>query len=89
LIAPIDTHSVQVHHFKWDSTSIERILDVANVNEEYAYSGEYYQMYKELKKYDFKIDLARPEYMFELGLTYPEYERYKNWNKLIKKIVSI
>jgi hypothetical protein len=26
LIAPIETHSVQVHHFKWDSTSIERIL---------------------------------------------------------------
>lgn len=89
LIAPIETHSVQVHHFKWDSTSIDRILSVANINEEYAYSGEYHQMYKELKKSNFKIDLTKPEYMFELGLTYPEYERYKNWNKLIKKIVSV
>lgn len=89
LIAPIETHSVQVHHFKWDSTSIDRILEVANLNEDYAFSSEYFQMYKELKKSNFVVDLLNPEYMFELGLTYPEYERYRNWNKLIKKIVSI
>lgn len=89
LIAPIDTHSIQVHHFKWDSTSIDRILEVANLNEDYAFSSEYFQMYKELKKNNFIVDLMNPEYMFELGLTYPEYDRYKNWNKLIKKIVTI
>jgi hypothetical protein len=89
LIAPFDTHSVQVHHFKWDSTSIDRILNVANINEEYAYSNEYFQMYKELKKTNFKIDLDKSEFMFEKGLDKPEFNRYKNWNKLIKKIVSI
>jgi hypothetical protein len=89
LIAPIDTHSVQVHHFKWDSTSIDRILDVANLNEDYAFSGEYFQMYKELKKTNLKIDVTNSEYMFELGLTSPTFNGYKNWNKLIKKIVSI
>lgn len=89
LIAPIETHSVQVHHFKWDSTSIERILDVANLNEEYAFSDEYFQMYKELKKTNFKIDVTNPEYMFELGLTSSTFNGYKNWNKLIKKIISI
>ena len=89
LIASIETHSVQVHHFKWDSTSIDRILNVANINEEYAFSSEYFQMYKELKKTNFKIDLINQEYMFELGLTKPKFSGYKNWNKLIKKIVSI
>jgi len=89
LIAPIETHSVQVHHFKWDVTSIERMLNVANINEEYAYSNEYFQMYKELNKTNFKIDLLNPDFMFELGLDKPEYNRYKNWNKLIKKIISI
>jgi len=89
LIAPIDTHSVQVHHFKWDITSIDRILEVANLNEDYAFSSEYFQMYKELKKYDFVINLLNPEYMFELGLTSPTFNSYKNWNKLIKKIISI
>jgi hypothetical protein len=89
LIAPIETHSVQVHHFKWDSTSIERVLNVANIDEDYAFSNEYFKMYKELKKTNFKIDLLKSEYMFELGLINPEFNDYKNWNKLIKKIVSI
>jgi hypothetical protein len=89
LIAPIETHSVQVHHFKWDSTSIERVLDVANLKEEYAFSDEYFKMYKELKKTNFKIDLDKTEYMFETGLVKSEYKGYKNWNKLIKKIISI
>jgi hypothetical protein len=89
LIAPVETHSVQVHHFKWDSTAIDRVLSVANLNEEYAFSSEYFKLYKEINKTNFKIDLLNPEYMFELGLTYPEYKSYKNWNKLIKKIISI
>jgi hypothetical protein len=89
LIAPIETHTVQVHHFKWDSTSIDRMFNVANINEEYAFSNEYFQMYKELKKTNFKIDLTNPDFMFEIGLTYPEYNHYRNWNKLIKKIISI
>jgi hypothetical protein len=87
LINPID--SVQVHHFKWDSTSIERILNVANVNEDYSFSNEYLTMYNQLKKTNFKIDLINPEYMFELGLIYPKFEQYTNWNKLYKKIISI
>ncbi len=89
LIAPIDTHSVQVHHFKWDKTSIERVRSVASVNETYAYSEEYRLMYKELAKTKFKIDLNNNDFMFEKGLTQPEYNRYKSWNKLIKKITSI
>jgi len=89
LIAPIETYSVQVHHFKWDSTSIERVLKVSNIDEDYAFSNEYFKMYKELKKTNFKIDLLKSEYMFELGLINPEFNDYKNWNKLINKIVSI
>jgi hypothetical protein len=89
LIAPVETHSVQVHHFKWDSTAIDRVLSVANLNEDYAFSNEYFKMYKELKKTNFKIDLLKSEYMFELGLINPEFNDYKNWNKLIKKIISI
>jgi hypothetical protein len=27
--------------------------------------------------------------MFELGLIYPEFNRYRSWNKLINKITSI
>jgi len=89
LIAPYETHSVQVHHFKWDETSIDRVFDVASINEEYSYSKEYDVMYKELKRNNFIINLKNPDYMFEENSIYPEFNKYKNWNKLIKKIISI
>jgi hypothetical protein len=89
LIAPIDTHSVQVHHFKWDITSIARIKKVAELNKEYSYSNEYMKMYKQLEKSNFLIDICDKDYMFELSDGYGEFRRYRKWNKLIKKIVSI
>ena len=89
LIAPITTHSVQVHHFKWDSTSIDRILNVAKINEDYAFSSEYFKMYTELKKTNFIVDLMNPEFMFELGLINPKHVCYGKWNKLMNKIASI
>ncbi len=89
LIAPIEKYSVQVHHFKWDSTAEQRIIDVASIKQDYSFSDEYATMFKELKKHNFKIDMDKDEFMFEKGLIYPEFKSYKGWNKLIKKIVSI
>ena len=89
LIAPIDTHSVQVHHFKWDKTSVERIRNVASINQEYAYSTEYRRMYDSLKKTRFKIDLNNQTFMFEQNQTTPKFGQYKQWGKLIRKIIAI
>ena len=89
LIAPFHDYSVQVHHFKWDSTSIDRVKEVAQIKQEYAYSSEYELMFKSLFKNKFKIDLKEDDYMFELGLTKPEYNQYKNWKNLFNKIVTI
>jgi hypothetical protein len=89
LIAPFHDYSIQVHHFKWDATSIERVKEVAQIKQEYAYSGEYELMFKSLFKNKFKIDLNEDDYMFELGLTKAEYNLYKNWKNLFNKIVSI
>lgn len=86
----INPHSfVQVHHFKWDKTCVDRIKAVADVRQTYAYSNEYGMMYDNLRRNKFKIDLSRKEYYFELGLTQPDFNRYRNWNKLIKRIMSI
>lgn len=87
LIDPINT--VQVHHFKWDETSIERIKAVADVKKDYAYSTEYELMHNSLRRTKFKINLTEEKFFFELGLTQPEFKRYRNWNKLIKIIKSI
>ncbi len=89
LIAPIDRYSVQVHHFKWDKTSIDRIRAVAGNNASYSYSEEYRTMYKELAKTKFKFDLSNPEYMFEVSEGEAEYSTYRQWNKLIKKIITV
>ena len=80
---------VQVHHFKWDETCIERIKQVVLVNQDYAYSGEYKIMFDALRKSRFKINVTNTEFMFESSDGYPEFKRYKQWNKLIKKIISI
>jgi hypothetical protein len=86
LIAPVDKYNVQVHHFKWDSTVVQRIRNVANINKDYAYSGEYRIMYRQLAKSRFKINLNDENYIFEnIG----EYDEYSQWNELLNKIISI
>jgi hypothetical protein len=85
LIAPIDEYNVQVHHFKWDSTCVERIKQVADIKKDYSFSDEYLKMYKALRNNNFEVDVTNEEYMFE----YISNNDYKQWNKLIKKIISI
>ena len=86
----INPHSfVQVHHFKWDKTCVDRIKAVADLKQTYSYSNEYNIMYEGLRKNKFKINLDKSEFMFELGLIYPNFDRYTKWNKQIKKIISI
>ena len=84
-IAPIEMYNVQVHHFKWDSTCIERIKQVADIKKDYASSDEYLKMYQTLRSNNFEIDVTNEKYMFE----YIGNNDYKQWNKLFKKIISI
>ena len=89
LIAPIDEYNVQVHHFKWDSTCIERIKSVADIKKDYSFSDEYKKMYQALRSNNFEIDISNEEYMCEEDLSNAEFKTYTNWSKLIKKIISI
>lgn len=84
-----DLGYVQVHHFKWDKTSIDRIKLVASIRQDYAYSKEYEEMFLSLRKSRFKIKLNNPEFMFVCDTIQPKFEGYTKWNKLIKKITSI
>ena len=85
LIAPVDEYNVQVHHFKWDSTCIERIKQVADIKKDYSFSNEYLKMYQALRSNNFEVDVTNKEYMFE----YIGTNDYKQWSKLLKKIISI
>ncbi len=55
LIAPVDKYNVQVHHFKWDSTCVERIKSVADIKKDYSYSDEYQKMYQAIRRNNFQI----------------------------------
>ena len=85
IIAPVEEYNVQVHHFKWDSTCVERIKAVADIKKDYSFSDEYLKMYQTLRSNNFEIDVTNTHYMFE----YISDGEYKQWNKLLKKIISI
>lgn len=85
LIAPVEEYNVEVHHFKWDSTCIDRIKLVADIRKEYSYSDEYRKMYQALRSNNFEIDITNPEFMIEECRGFG----YDHWNKLFKKIISI
>jgi hypothetical protein len=85
LIAPINEYNVQVHHFKWDSTCVERIKAVADIKKDYSYSDEYQKMYQAIRRNNFQIDIEDERFMIEND----GFEDYGHWNKLFKKIISI
>jgi len=88
---PIEEVFTQVHHFKWDSTCVERIKEVADVNKTYAYSEEYKTMYDAIRVFDWKIDICNPEFKVEKlnNFSYIDYMDYSKWNLLRDKIVTI
>lgn len=87
LIAPTDVYSVQVHHFKWDKTCLDRIKSVVDVWQTYSYSHEYKMMYDAIINSGNKIDTNNPNFMFEIGCK--NFGDYKKWNHLFKQIISI
>jgi hypothetical protein len=81
---------IQVHHFKWDSTCIERIKNVADIKKEYAFSTEYQKMYDSIKDNDFKIDINDSKFMIEyLPLRLNDFNDYGKWYRLSKIITKI
>lgn len=88
---PIEECFTQVHHFKWDSTCVTRIKEVADVNQDYAFSDEYRKMYDAIVDNNFKIDINKNEFKFVKlkNFSYIDYYDYPFWNNLMKKIVKI
>ena len=88
---PIQECFTQVHHFKWDSTCIERIKKVADLKKDYSYSSEYEIMYEAIKNSEWKINVDNLKYLVEelKEFSYIEYMDYPHWDTLTKKIVTI
>lgn len=87
-IAPYEDYSIQVHHFKWDESCVRRIKAVADINQPYAYSKEYFKLYEQLRRTDFTVNVRDKEFLFT-KCEKDNYDQYRHWDKLIRKIVSI
>ena len=79
---------IQVHHFKWDSTVLDRLKEVSETKEDYTYWQEYLKMYKSIEMFDWKIDINNPEFMLE-QMNVNNHWEYSKWGKLTKKIIVI
>lgn len=85
---PIEKGFIQVHHFKWDSTCIERIKEVSKTKKDYTYWREYREMFIRLKRNKFLVDINEKDYYIDSIGTY-DYSDYKHWPDLTQKIVEI
>lgn len=88
---PIQKVFTQVHHFKWDSSCIQRVKDVSETKEEYTYWWEYKKLYDAIKENKFKIDVNKPEYKIVKmkNNSYIDYNDYPHWNMLTEYIIRI
>jgi|TARA_B110000908_G_C10261887_1_gene459919 hypothetical protein len=88
---PTEICFAQVHHFKWDSTCLDRMMEIADIKESYAYSSEYRTMYRAIARSDWKINVQKTEFLVERlnKSSYIEYIDYTHWNKLRKLIIKL
>ena len=85
---PIKKGFVQVHHFKWDSTVLERLKEVSETKENYTYWKEYRKMYRGIQLNDWKIDVDNKEYKLQKMIR-KNYSEYNEWNELTEVIINI
>tara|TARA_B100002019_G_scaffold293385_1_gene320629 strand:- start:3594 stop:4442 length:849 start_codon:yes stop_codon:yes gene_type:complete len=79
---PIDKCFIQVQHFKWDISVLNRLRDVSRIKKSYTYHEEYKKMFDYIVDNNFKIDIMNKEFM--VTKSGKEYFDYPYWD-LIKK----
>lgn len=80
---PVDRCFVQVHHFKWDSSILNRLQETADSG--CSYASEFDLMRESLEK---GVNLKEPRFRFERYSPELGYYSYKNWNEVTKEIIS-
>ena len=81
---------IQVHHFKWDSTVLERLKEVSETEKDYTFWEEYKKMYNAIKDNDWKINIDESKFGLEKQAPFQnEHWDYQYWNRLTKGILKI
>jgi hypothetical protein len=79
---PVDKCFIQVQHFKWDISVLNRLRDVSRIKKSYTYHEEYKKMFDYILDNNFKIDIMDKEFM--IAKSGKKYFDYPYWD-LIKK----
>jgi len=85
---PIKKGFIQVHHFKWDSTVIDRMKEITEIRNEHTYWREYHKMYRNIYRNGGKIDINNPEFKIERMYENTFYD-YLHWNEITNKTINI
>ena len=88
---PVEQVFTQVHHFKWDSTVLERLLWTANMKDYYRSTVEFQKMHDSIVESGNKIDIGNLKYLVDemKEFSYINYNDYPHWDTLTSKIISI
>lgn len=78
---------IQVHHFKWDHTVLQRLTEVSQTITEYSYWQEYKKMYDQILMNGGRIDISNPN--FHIERCGKSFHDYSSWNKIRRKIVRL
>lgn len=82
---PVEDCFVQVHHFKWDSTIVERLKETYESG--CSFCKEYEKMYNSILDNRINVENKRfyiENYSPELG-----YDSYRHWNRVKNIVISI
>lgn len=88
---PVEECFTQVHHFKWDSSVLERLLWTANMKDYYRSTYEFQKMHDAIIKSGNKINTNNLKYLVEelQEFSYIDYNDYPHWDTVTNKIVLI
>jgi hypothetical protein len=84
---PIEKGFIQVHHFKWDSTVIDRLREVSEIQKDYTYWWEYKKMFDFLTENNYIVGTNDKHFYIE-SLT-NQYTDYTHWKTITNKIITI
>ena len=83
---PVDKCFIQVHHFKWDISVLNRLRDVSRVKKSYTYHEEYKRMFDYIVDNKMKINIDDDRFLIEKSGN--NYFDYPHWNKVTEKSIE-
>lgn len=79
--------AVQVHHFKWDSSVLQRLKETGDSR--CNYSDEFYKMFQAIVFNKFRIPIEKPKFMIERFNPSLGYHSYSRWNEVFREIQKV